>query len=157
PYPVLIEMRALEKVHSVDALAAQHFAMEGRPFFPEAFRAMLHAGQIALLFDGFDELALRVRYARAAEHLEMLIAAAEGKAKVVLTSRTQHFASDQQVRTALAERADRVAGREMLKLRAFDHDQIEQFLQNKLVDAAKASARVKLLDQVKDLLGLSAN
>jgi WD40 repeat protein len=157
PYPVLIEMRALEKVHSVDALAAQHFAAEGRPFFPEAFRAMLRAGQIVLLFDGFDELALRVRYARAAEHLDMLTAAAEGKAKVVLTSRTQHFASDQQVRTALAERADRVTGREILKLLAFDQSQIKQFIQNRLQDEVQASARVKLLDDVKDLLGLSAN
>ena len=37
-----------------------------------------------LLFDGFDELVTRVTYDRAADHLETLLGAAEGKAKIVV-------------------------------------------------------------------------
>lgn len=47
-----------------------------------------------LLFDGFDELALRLTYDRALEHFETVMAAAQGNAKVVITSRTQHFLTD---------------------------------------------------------------
>ena len=92
--PILLQMRSLEKGRSLDALLAQHFAqekMEG--FSPARFRYMLEHGRIALLFDGFDELALRVTYGKAADHFETLLQAANGNAKVVLTSRRQHFLS----------------------------------------------------------------
>ena len=37
-------------------------------------------GRIVLLFDGFDELALRITYERATEHLDTLLEAVEGQA-----------------------------------------------------------------------------
>jgi WD40 repeat protein/nucleoside phosphorylase len=156
--PVLIEMRALEKARTLDALIAQHLALAGVDRIDlRAFRYMLSEGRIALLFDGFDELALRVSYDRAAEHFDTLLEAAGGSAKVVVTSRTQHFFSDQQVRTALAERAAAVQGHRVFKLQRFTEAQIRCFLGNKLASEAAAEARFKLLDSVKDLLGLSAN
>ena len=72
--PILLQMRSLEKGRSLDALLAQHFAqekMEG--FSPAKFRYMLEQGRIALLFDGFDEWALRVTYGKAADHFETLL------------------------------------------------------------------------------------
>lgn len=70
--PMLVELRALEKARTVEELVAQHLAAAGmdRIDLP-AFRYMLRTGRIALLFDGFDELALRVSYERAADHLRM--------------------------------------------------------------------------------------
>ena len=49
-----------------------------------AFHHMLAHGRIALLFDGFDELALRVSYERAVEHFSTLVQAAQGEAKIVI-------------------------------------------------------------------------
>lgn len=58
--PVLIEMRELEKGRSLDQLIAQHLATAKEDRIDlKAFRYMLKQGRIALLFDGFDELAGR--------------------------------------------------------------------------------------------------
>ena len=157
--PVLLQMRSLEKGRSLDALLAQHFAQEGMDgFSPAKFRYMLEQGRIALLFDGFDELALRVTYAKAADHFATLLQAAAGNAKVVLTSRRQHFLSESQVKTALAERVESLAGHRLAILQPFRREQVRAFLVNFFTgDEVKAEARLDLIDRVKDLLGLSEN
>lgn len=156
--PVLIELRALEKAPKLDALIAQHLSVAGmdRLDLP-AFRYMLAEGRIALLFDGFDELALRVNYERAIEHFSTLIEAAQGEAKVVITSRSQHFLSDQQAKLVLAEQASSVKGYRLAKLQAFSKEQIQRFLERRLGAKDKAEARFRLLDEVQDLLGLAHN
>src|SRR3954454_11413816 len=96
---MLVELRSLEKANTLEQLVAQHLAVAGERWIDlAAFPYMLREGRIALLFDGFDELAQRVTYQRATEHFETLLQAAGGNAKVVVTSRTQHFESDRQVR-----------------------------------------------------------
>jgi predicted NACHT family NTPase len=123
--PILIQMRALEKGHGLDTLVAMHLAQAGMQRIElKAFRYMLEQGRIALLFDGFDELALRVTYSRAAEHLRTLIEAASGDARVVVTSRTQHFLSDQQIKTALYEQVERIPNRRIVSVEPFDTGRI---------------------------------
>ncbi|WP_437311449.1 pentapeptide repeat-containing protein [Sorangium sp. So ce388] len=157
--PVLIEMRALEKARDLNALIAQHLALAGLGKIDlPAFRHMLAEGRIALLFDGFDELAFRVTYDRAVEHFDTLIQAAQGKAaKVVVTSRSQHFISEQQVRSALAEKAALLPGYRLARLLPFTEAQIHRSLVNRLGSEEAADARMRLLADVRDLLGLSAN
>ncbi len=157
--PILLQMRSLEKGRSLDSLLAQHFALEGMEgFSPAKFRYMLEQGRIALLFDGFDELALRVTYDRATEHFDTLLQAAAGAAKVVLTSRRQHFLSESQVKTVLAERVETLSGHRLAILQPFTREQVRNFLVNFFEgDEAKADARLDLIDRVKDLLGLSSN
>ncbi len=156
--PVLVELRALEKARSLNVLLAQHFTQSGENSYNlDAFFHMLEQGKIALLFDGFDELVPRVSFDRAAEHLETLIEAARGKAKVVITSRTQHFLADKDVELALARRADRVPHRQMFKLLPFSDEEIRRFLVRKLGSEEAAARRFALLGQVTDLLGLSHN
>ncbi|MEN3356494.1 MAG: hypothetical protein V7637_476, partial [Mycobacteriales bacterium] len=124
----------------------------------DKFQYLLRQGRVALLFDGFDELALRVTYDRAAEHLDTLLRAVEGRAKVVLTSRTQHFLSDEQVSTALGNRVAMSAGRKLVKLRGFDDGQVIALLTKLLGgDEQRAHERFELLREVRDLLGLSRN
>jgi WD40 repeat protein/nucleoside phosphorylase len=156
--PVLIEMRTLEKAQELDSLVVQHMAKAGveRIDLP-AFHYMLSHGRIALLFDGFDELALRVSYERAVEHFSTLIQAAQGEAKIVITSRTQHFSSDQQMKSALGEQASSQRGYRLVRLQKFTHEQVQTFLEKRLGDAEKAARRLKLLAEVKDLLGLAEN
>ncbi|XXY46486.1 pentapeptide repeat-containing protein [Sorangium sp. So ce269] len=155
--PVLIEMSRLEKQRSLSVLVAQHFALADEPVDPRAFSYMLAEGRIALLFDGFDELALRLTYDRVLEHFETVVQAAEGVAKVVVTSRTQHFLDDRQIKQELARRAEQVQGYRLVQLQGFGEKQIRRFLGNMLPEPAHAEARYRLLHEIKDLLGLSEN
>ena len=92
---------------------------------------MLRQGRIVLLFDGFDELVTRVTYDRAADHLDTLLQAAEDKAKIVVTSRTQHFKSHAQVLTALGERVGLLPQRRVLSVEDFTPAQIRSYLVNR--------------------------
>jgi WD40 repeat protein len=156
--PVLVEMSKLDKQPTIRGLLASHFANAdvGRMDI-NAFQYLLAEGRIALLFDGFDELALRLTYDRALEHFETVVEAAKGNAKVVVTSRTQHFLTDQQVRLALATKAEQVPGYRLFQLEKFGEKQIRRFLGNLIAAPEEAEERYRLLDEVKDLLGLSEN
>src|SRR5262249_20086134 len=103
--PIFVELRALEKQQKVEALLTAHLVHHGMPAVDvPRLHDMIERGKVALLFDGFDELAQRVSFPRAAEHLDTLIDVARGQAKVIVTSRTEHFLSDEQVKGALARR-----------------------------------------------------
>ncbi|WP_437629950.1 pentapeptide repeat-containing protein [Sorangium sp. So ce854] len=155
--PVLIELGRIEKQRSLDSLLAQHFALANEPVDLRAFRYMLAEGRVALLFDGFDELALRLTYDRALEHFDTVVQAAEGIAKVVVTSRTQHFLTDPPIKSELARRAELLQGYRLVQLQGFGEKQIRRFLGNLSPEPAEAEARYRLLHEVKDLLGLSEN
>lgn len=158
-WPVLVEMDKLEKRHDLATLLAAHFAQADVPGFNfKAFQYMLEEGRIALLFDGFDELADRVTYDTVNAHFDTVLSAARGgQAKVVLSSRRQHFLSEAQVKLDLARRAEMVHGFHMVLLLPFQELQIRNYLQNVLGDAAAARERYALIDDIKDLLGLSHN
>ncbi|MEU8322623.1 TIR domain-containing protein [Nonomuraea sp. NPDC048881] len=156
--PIFIELRALDKAHSVDALVAAHLAGHGEEFIDlKAFRYLLRQGRIVLLFDGFDELVTRLTYDRAADHLATLLAAAEDKAKIVVASRTQHFKSHSQVLTSLGEMVGVLPQRRVLSVEDFTHDQIRSYLANRFDDGDEAGARMSLMGEIKDLLALAQN
>ncbi|MDP4508464.1 WD40 domain-containing protein [Nonomuraea turcica] len=156
--PILIELRALDKAHSVDALVAAHLAGHGEEFIDlKAFRYLLRQGRIVLLFDGFDELVTRLTYDRAADHLATLLSAAEDKAKIVVASRTQHFKSNSQVLTSLGEMVGVLPQRRVLSVEDFTPDQIRSYLDNRFEDGAEARARMSLMGEIKDLLALAQN
>ncbi|GGO75220.1 TIR domain-containing protein [Nonomuraea cavernae] len=156
--PILIELRALDKAHSVDALVAAHLANHGEEYIDlKAFRYLLRQGRIVLLFDGFDELVTRLTYDRAADHLTTLLAAAEDKAKIVVASRTQHFKSHSQVLTSLGEMVGVLPQRRVLGVEDFTRDQIRSYLANRFDDGDEATARMSLMEGIKDLLDLAQN
>nr|WP_030490998.1 pentapeptide repeat-containing protein [Micromonospora chokoriensis] len=156
--PVIVHLRDMEKAHDLDELAAAQLIRGGeRRVDLEIFRYLLREGRIALLFDGFDELAVRMTYERAADHLATIVQSAAGRAKVVLTSRGEHFLTDTQVLSALGEQLTGITGRRLVKIRSFDDVQIRRFLYNRLNDDKAAQQRLDLLRDVRDLLGLSRN
>ena len=156
--PIYIELRALDKAHTVDGLVAAHLANYGEQHIDlKAFRYMLGQGRIVLLFDGFDELVARVSYDRAADHLQTLLRAADGSAKVIVASRTQHFKSRAQVLTALGERVELLPHRRVLDITEFSEAQIRAFLANRYDSEKEANERIQQLSGVQDLLGLSRN
>ncbi|TYB54178.1 TIR domain-containing protein [Nonomuraea sp. PA05] len=156
--PILIELRALDKAHSVDALVAAHLAGHGEEVIDlKAFRYLLRQGRIVLLFDGFDELVTRLTYDRAADHLATLLAAAEDKAKIVVASRTQHFKSTSQVLTSLGEMVGVLPQRRVLSVEDFTPDQIRAYLANRFGAGEEAGARMSLMGEIEDLLALAQN
>ncbi|MDX6434748.1 MAG: hypothetical protein QOE54_7114 [Streptosporangiaceae bacterium] len=156
--PILIELRALDKAHTVDGLVAAHLANHGEEMIDlKALHYMLRQGRIVLLFDGFDELVTRVTYERAADHLETLLQAAQDKAKIVVASRTQHFKSHAQVFTALGQRVGILPQRRVLGIEDFTPAQIRSYLVNRYDDENEADTRLRLLGGIEDLLGLSQN
>ncbi|MEV0820494.1 TIR domain-containing protein [Nonomuraea rubra] len=156
--PILIELRALDKAHSVDALVAAHLAGHGEEVIDlKAFRYLLRQGRIVLLFDGFDELVTRLTYDRAADHLATLLAAADDKAKIVVASRTQHFKSHSQVLTSLGEMVGVLPQRRVLGVEDFTPDQIRSYLANRFGGGEEAGARMSLMGEIEDLLALAQN
>jgi WD40 repeat protein len=157
--PVLVELRSLEKAPTLDELLAQHLVREGVDAVEVTkLRYMISSGRLALLFDGFDELELRVGYDNAADYLTTLLQAATDRAKVVLTSRTQHFRSTNQVLNALGRRVSALAASRVAVLEDFTDDQIRDFLTKHYGgDAERARTRFELLSAISDLLGLSRN
>jgi 3',5'-cyclic AMP phosphodiesterase CpdA/sugar lactone lactonase YvrE len=157
--PVLIELRSLEKAPTLDELLAQHLVRQGvEDINPAKLRYMIRSGRLALLFDGFDELELRVGYDNAADYLHSLLESVSERAKVVLTSRTQHFRSTAQVRTALGERIATLTASRVVVLEDFSESQVREFLVNLYDgDSSRASARYDLLADIEDLLGLARN
>ncbi|MEU8799718.1 TIR domain-containing protein [Spirillospora sp. NPDC048819] len=156
--PILIELRALDKAHSVDGLVAAHLANHGEELIDlKAFHYMLRQGRIVLLFDGFDELVTRMTYDQAADHLDALLQAAQDKAKIVVASRTQHFKSQAQVLTALGERVGVLPHRRVLGLEDFTPPQVRSYLVNRYGDEDVAEARLDLLAGIEELLALTSN
>ncbi|WP_406316850.1 TIR domain-containing protein [Streptosporangium sp. NBC_01639] len=157
--PILIELRALDKAHSLDGLVAAHLANHGEDVIDlKAFHYLLRQGRIVLLFDGFDELVTRVTYDRAADHLDTLLQATEDRAKIVVASRTQHFASSTQVLTKLGEKVGVLPQRRLLSVEDFTRPQIHSYLVNRYDgDEGAAGNRFSLMSEIEDLLGLAAN
>jgi WD40 repeat protein/transcriptional regulator with XRE-family HTH domain/type II secretory pathway predicted ATPase ExeA len=157
--PLYIELRSLDKAHSVEGLVSSHLANHRhRQIDLDVFQNLLRAGRVVLLFDGFDELVTRVTFDRAADHLRRLMAAAEGKAKIIVASRTQHFKSGQQVLTALGEQVGLGSRRRMLSIEPFDTDQIRSYLTRHYDDdASRAQDRIDAMSRVNDLTALSVN
>ncbi|MFG2575895.1 TIR domain-containing protein [Streptomyces sp. NPDC048481] len=157
--PLLVELNALDRAYSFEGLVAAHLAAHGVDNIDlRAFRYMLRQGRIVLLFDGFDELVTRVTYDRAAERLQVLLDSAVDSAKIVVSSRTQHFRSQGQVLTALGERVGLLPHRRVLAVQEFTPQQIRAYLVNRYDgDDRAADRRVHLLDAVPDLLALCRN
>ncbi|WP_052721092.1 pentapeptide repeat-containing protein [Actinoplanes rectilineatus] len=157
--PIFIELRALDKAHSIEGLVAAHLANHGQSVIDlNAFRYMHQHGRIVLIFDGFDELVARATYDRAADHLQTLLGAAQQQAKVIVASRTQHFRTHRQVLTAMGERLGSLPQRQILTLSDLSREQIHQVLLRRYnQDTAAADNRLRLIEGIPSLARLAAN
>ncbi|OEV12498.1 TIR domain-containing protein [Streptomyces nanshensis] len=156
--PLFIPLNTLDRAHSLEGLVAAHLASHGVDTIDlRALRYMLGQGRVVLLFDGFDELVNRVSYDRAADHLQVLLDASVDNAKIVVSSRTQHFKSQAQILTALGERVGMLPRRRVLSLEGFGPAQIRTYLGNRYGDEEVAAQRFRLLENIPDLLELCAN
>ncbi len=157
--PILVELRGLEKAPTLDELLIAHLLRQGVEDVSQTkLRYMVRSGRLALLLDGFDELELRVGFDSATAYLQTLLTAVTDHAKVVITSRTEHFRSTSQVLTALGHAVAQREFSRVVALEDFLPSQILEFL-TKLYggDSLAAQQRYDLLGTIEDLLGLARN
>jgi WD40 repeat protein/uncharacterized protein YjbI with pentapeptide repeats/3',5'-cyclic AMP phosphodiesterase CpdA len=157
--PLLVELRTLDKGPDLYDVVGQHLRrLDVGNVTNDRVRHLIDHGGVALLLDGFDELVQRVTYPTAAAYLGTLLEGATGQAKIVVTSRSQHFSDDSQIRAALLETSSGRDASRIIALEDFTDDQIREFLYRHYVgDVARAQHRYQRLDDIKDLLGLSRN
>ena len=155
--PVLIEMRALEKRARSrrSSRSTSPLADVGR-FEPDR-SATCSGGRIALLFDGFDELALRVTYDQAVEHFDTLSRRRRDKREGRRHEPDAALPDGPGGEARAGEQAARLPGYRLIKLEPFNKEQVRSFLAKRLGSEAAADERLALLRDVQDLLGLSEN
>lgn len=157
--PILIDLRASDKANTLEGHVASHLANNGHGKIDlPAFRYMLDHGRIVLLFDGFDELVARATYARAADHLSTLLAAARNQAKIVVASRTQHFAAHSQVTSAMEAQVGSLPQRRILSLSDLSIEQIRTLLLQRFDgQVEEVERRMEQLASIPGLMSLASN
>ncbi len=165
--PIVVELRGLDRAQDVVELAAFEFARRRLSLPVRAFERDLRDGRIALLFDGFDELAIRVRPAAIHEHFERIAAAARDRARVLVASRSEHFVTQKAAVEALMRRVSPdVAGlarqlqaitqRRLVVTQKFSPDDIAEYLGRVLGSPEAGLRRMERFKKVYDLPGLAA-
>ncbi|HEY0133969.1 MAG TPA: pentapeptide repeat-containing protein, partial [Nannocystis sp.] len=165
--PLVVELRGLDRAQDVYELVSGEFARRKQTLPARAFERDLQDGRIVLLFDGFDELAIRVRSAAIPEHFARILGAARGRARVIVASRAEHFVSHRDaVETLMSRSVTHSAGlagqlqaitqRRLVATRKFTHEDIELYLARSLGSAEAGAARMERFRRVHDLPGLAA-
>jgi hypothetical protein len=137
--PILISLRDFTKTLKIEALIASFLDEEcgvANPKF-KLFKAMNDAGAFLIIFDGFDEMAVRVDTDTLEANLQEIEKLATAPAsKVILTSRPEYFiSSEEEGRTftpSLAIIKTREAEYEPIKLLPWEEKQIEEFLKKRV-------------------------
>ncbi|MBI3270741.1 MAG: pentapeptide repeat-containing protein [Planctomycetes bacterium] len=171
--PILVDLRrAGSSMANLENLLTDHFQQVTTQ--PVNVGALLHLnreGRLILLFDGFDEI---LAFSEPSKHLEILreiLRAAEGRAKVLLTCRTNYFRDrPDEVKTLTpvpsllstagatrlyAEIQDR-PGFEIAYVREFSEDQIREYLRKALPTPEEAGSFWDRICRTHDLRDLAA-
>jgi len=98
PAPVLIPLHDVQKAITLESIITTHFQNyhDLANVSYANFEFMLRLGKVILLFDGFDEMAARIRYDTMRDNFRELARAAEHRSKVILTCSTRYFKDPQQ-------------------------------------------------------------
>lgn len=137
--PILINLREFTKTLKIEALITSFLDEEcgvTNPRF-KLFNAMNDAGAFLLIFDGFDEMAVRVDTDTLEANLqEIEKLAASPLSKVILTSRPEYFVSTQEERTALSPSVAIIRTRESeyepINISPWNDKQVEEFLKKRV-------------------------
>jgi NACHT domain/Restriction endonuclease/Pentapeptide repeats (8 copies) len=161
--PILLNLREFIGKLDLEAYITSFLDRECRVINPriELFRAMNDAGIFLLIFDGFDEMAVKVDADTLESNLlEIEKLAASPNSKVVLTSRPEYFISAREESEAITPGVNpflnRSAKYEPLKILPWDEPQVEHFLQRR-VPLVKGAAQpwTYYRDKIKGIGSLS--
>jgi predicted NACHT family NTPase/WD40 repeat protein len=136
--PLVIPLRDYAKAVSVESLFSEFFFRKHEIPLPgySAFEQLNRMGKLLLIFDGFDEMAVRVDRQKMINNFWDLAQVVVPGAKVILTCRTGHFPEAQEGRDLLSAELQASTAAltgespqfEVLELENFDDVQIRQVL-----------------------------
>ncbi len=163
--PILFNLREFIGKLDIEAYITSFLDRECRVSNPkiDLFRAMNDAGIFLLIFDGLDEMAVKVDADTLETNLvEIDKLAASPNSKVILTSRPEYFVSAREEREAVSPTLNPLASRkakyDLIKILPWDENQVEEFLQKRvpLVESATEpwtyySDRIKSIGSLSDL------
>ncbi|MEV7415237.1 pentapeptide repeat-containing protein [Streptomyces sp. NPDC089919] len=159
--PLLIPLRDYAKQTTVEGLLSEFFFNKHRINLRnyDVFRVLNRMGRLLLIFDGFDEMAARADRNTVVANFWELAKAVEPGAKVLLSSRKEHFRNAQEARNLFGAKVSASAAAvpangptfDIVELVRFDDEQIERMLRHDL-----AEDKIRLLmahDGVRELMG----
>nr|WP_239063199.1 metallophosphoesterase [Streptomyces sp. SID13031] len=126
--PIVISLRNRDKGETIGEMVSSVMIPSRSAFNIDRFEHSLEAGSLALLIDGYDEFAVRVGYQNAAAQLQTFIQALRGRAKVLLTTRPNHFRSTDEATSKLFDSLRTVHEGRVYQLEPFDDSQQRNFL-----------------------------
>lgn len=161
--PILFNLREFTKTLKMESLVTSFLDEECCAINPrfKLFQAMNDAGIFLLIFDGFDEMAVRVDVDTLEMNLqEIEKLAASPKSKVILTSRLEYFISGEEEKKALRPKGELLATRETeyrpLRIKPWDDEQVNLFLKRRvpLIEEAE-QPWTYYRDRIREIEGLS--
>lgn len=161
--PILLNLREFTKSLKIESLVLSFLDEECGVMNPrfKLFEAMNEAGAFALIFDGFDEMAVKVDQDTLEINLqEIEKLAAVPDAKVIITSRPEYFVSSQEQETSLSPAERLLAMRETeykpLHIVLWDEPQISLFLEKRVPLIKKAKEPwTYYRDRIRNIADLS--
>ncbi|WP_406737792.1 NACHT domain-containing protein [Streptomyces sp. NBC_00853] len=158
--PLVIPLRDYAKQTSVSALLSEFFFNKHKIGLRsyDVFSVLNRMGRLLLIFDGFDEMASRIDRNTMVSNFWELAKAVEPGAKVLLSSRTEHFPEAKEARDLFEARVSTSSSGspadgptfEIVELVPFDDVQIEQMLGHLLGEDKVQS--VMSNEDVRDLM-----
>lgn len=158
--PLVIPLRDYAKQTSVSALLSEFFFNKHKIGLRsyDVFSVLNRMGRLLLIFDGFDEMASRIDRNTMVANFWELAKAVEPGAKVLLSSRTEHFPEAQEARDLFEARVSASPSTipsdgptfEIVELVPFDDMQIEKMLEHLLGRDQVESVMAN--DVVRDLM-----
>lgn len=137
--PILLNLREFVGKLDLEAYITSFLDRECNVVNPriELFRAMNEAGIFLMIFDGFDEMAVKVDADTLESNLlEIEKLASSKRSRTLLTSRPEYFVSVREESEALSPKINpflnREAEYEPLKILPWNGAQVEQFLQRRV-------------------------
>lgn len=161
--PILFNLRNFTKTLKIESLVTSFLDDECEVSNPKfrLFKEMNDAGLLLLIFDGFDEMAVRVdRDILEINLQEIEKLAASPRSKVIMTSRMEYFISQEEEHKALLPKKEILASRsieyEAIKIQPWDDKRIKAFLQKRvqLIQGEKQPWTF-YSDRIRDISGLS--
>lgn len=162
--PILFNLREFTKNLKIESLVTSFLDEEcgvGNPRF-KLFRAMNEAGILLLIFDGFDEMAVRVDRDTLEMNLqEIERLAISSNSKIIITSRFEYFVCKEEEEICLNPKKDILSSREInykaLKIIPWSDDQISEFLKKRvpLIKEEEKKPWTYYYDKINEISGLS--
>ncbi|AKJ00312.1 High-affnity carbon uptake protein Hat/HatR [Archangium gephyra] len=158
PRLLLASLAGASTSQDAEALLLEAAALEEAPAHRAALRVLVRRSLLVPCFDGFDEMATRLDASELAGRLSELLSVAGRWGKVLVSSRTHYFSSEEQLRTAVTEALTRTlgqsAGFQRIELQPLTGEQVERLVRKILPEQGQADHALDRIARTYDLQDL---